>query len=269
MRLAPFSAPLLVLASSLVSSFAATEASADSSPVAAPASADALAPPESPVAPIAPAASVTPPPITAPAKAKKRKKPAAKSKLVARKLVARERLPERGLSFSTGFPLRWANEDGAFSLSYGFSRHFAVRANVASYEAHGPFSFESEISVSGNNRDAGLGFVWYPRSLWSGPTFELGVFARDRDVKLSDFWAHDNRQRVITDTAIYAGRGLIGWSWYWDPFFLSVAAGFSIGHERGTETSSGDLREMVVEKRVRRTTSEAETYFRVGFAFGT
>jgi hypothetical protein len=76
------------------------------------------------------------------------------------------------------------------------------------------------------------------------------------------------RQLVATDTAIYAGRGLFGWSWYWDPFFLSVAIGLSIGYERGDETSADEFRDMVVEKRVHRMTSGGETYFRLGFAFG-
>lgn len=256
MRLLPFAAPLVLLGISI----ATTEARADSAPAAAPASADALTAPE---APVAPAASVASSPVAVSTKGKKRKKLVSKPKL-----VERERLPERGLSFSTGFPLHWANNDGGFSLAYGFGRHYAVRANVASYEAFGPISFDSELSVDGNNRDAGLGFVWYPRSLWSGPTFELGALARDRDVELYDSFADYERQIVTTDTAIYAGRGLLGWSWYWDPFFLSVAAGLSIGYERGTETSSDDRLEMVVEKRVHRVTSEVETYFRLGFAFG-
>lgn len=176
---------------------------------------------------------------------------------------------ERGLAISTGLPLRFLNEEGALSLSYGFAGHFAVRANVASYRAHGaPLCFECEVSYHGYERDLGAGLVWYPRRLWSGPTFELGAFVRDRDVQTYDDFAEYDRVRVATDSTVVAGRALVGWSWHWAPFFTAVAVGVAAGYERGTETSSDDFEEMIVEKPIRGGTSSVEMYFRMGFAFG-
>lgn len=185
----------------------------------------------------------------------------------AKRIAAPELPPGAGIALSTGLPLRFFNGEGAGSFSYGFAHHFAVRANVASYKAW-DVENSSEYRFTGRNTDVGLGLVWYPRRLWSGLTLELGGLVRGRDVQLTDHFARSDRYLVATDTSIYAARGLVGWTWSWQPFFVSLSVGLSAGVERGTETSSDEMEEQVVARPVNRRITEGETSFRVGFAFG-
>lgn len=177
---------------------------------------------------------------------------------------ADQELPERGLAVGVSFPVRFFAGDIGVSLSYGFARHYAVRANFASFTELGPLDFDSEASHSGRSTDVGAGLVWYPRRLWSGPTFELGALARTIDRKIVD---EDDTE--TTDTSLVAGRALLGWSWRYKEAFLAVAVGCALGYERGTESFAESPDDMPpVEKRVRRLAGDGEFYFRAGFVFG-
>ena len=157
------------------------------------------------------------------------------------------------------------------SAYVGLARHHAVRANYASYPEDGPsLSIIGEVmggesaSYSGTIDDLGLAYVWYPRRLWSGPTFELGVLRRAKNTSTSD----EIRGTTETDTIDYAARGMVGWSWRFGYFYVAVAIGVSAGRERGYEVNTPDSSEMKTRQTVDRTGVDTEGYLRLGFAFG-
>lgn len=252
--LAPQSAPLTQRAPTDPSSPVAAPA-AESPPVAT--TVDELSPPPSPL-PSAPNASP-------PAQPKRERAKAKRLSSIARAAAkAEEPLPESGVTLGMSFPLRMLAGDGGFSITYGFARHYAVRANFASFSEIGPIDFDRESSYDGRSTDLGVGFVWYPRRLWSGPTFEAGAFARKRYVEVQ---AEDDAK--LTDTGLIASRFLVGWSWRSGDAFLAVAAGVALGYERGTATRDEGYDDMPpVEKHLSRVGTATETYFRAGFVFG-
>jgi hypothetical protein len=174
-------------------------------------------------------------------------------------------------------PLSWPdNVSFGGSLYVGIGEHHAIRANVARYEyRHNPVgdviaglanSDGDEASYSGSTSDRGLGWVYYPRSPWSGLSLELGVLRRERDHHLEDDDA--TPETIATRTTTYAGRAMIGWSWLmYDHVFLAVAAGMSLGHESGTETTERYVGAMPVQTKVSRTVAEGEGLLRLGVAF--
>ncbi len=205
---------------------------------------------------------------SSPAKRKaKRAKAARGARAAAVAAVPLESDPRRAAGFSMGvnFPLTWSDDGMGGSMSFGFRHHYAVRANFASYEVQQPVSFEYEGTNTGRTSDVGLGLVWYPRQLWSGPTFELGVVGRGRDLDIRD--PNAKYSIVSTDTHVYGGRALVGWSWHFEPFYIAVAAGAFVGYETGTEFTEGQYDEMKVRSNVHRTHGDFESYFRFGFAF--
>ena len=103
--------------------------------------------------------------------------------------------------------------------------------------------------------------------LWSGVTVEAGVLRRGRDVTFQP----ENEPIVGTQSATYAGRAMVGWSWEFHRLFVAIAAGVSIGREGGQETITPDRtfqpHAMVTSSDVGRLTVDAEGYFRIGFAY--
>lgn len=182
------------------------------------------------------------------------------------------------VAFGTNLPFLWADGDTvAASLYLGASRHHAIRINVASYASHGAAvgdaiaglfgSDGSESSHSGRTTDFGIGWVYYPRSLWSGPMIEAGALQRSRDVSVDDW--NRRPEHVTIRTTIYAARTLIGWSWLLGRHvFVAAGAGFSVGRESGTETYRSDFPAMVADHHVARVDVAPEAYLRVGGVFG-
>ncbi len=168
-------------------------------------------------------------------------------------------------SFGVNVPLSWRYGGGyGGSLSVGVSRHFAVRANVASYPYKGLLS---ESDYDGRIGDVSLGLVYYPRRLWSGFTVELAALGRDQDTAVSDSYAEIYSKEI--DTRLYAARALIGWSWSAQPFFFALAVGASVGYETGHQTITEDeVDGMSVTSRVSGRGGNFEGYLRMGLAFG-
>lgn len=176
-------------------------------------------------------------------------------------------------SFAVGVnsPVGWVQPEmrsiGA-SLYLGLSEHSAVRSNFAHYENPVSLrslwqasSFGETFEPAGTFTDAGLAWVWYPRRLWRGPTFELGALWRHRDTISRAGFPDETR----TDSNMYGGRALAGWSWLVTRHvFVAIAVGGSLGYESGRAT----LPEMATARRVSRAQLDGEGYFRIGFAYG-
>ncbi len=145
----------------------------------------------------------------------------------------------------------------------GFERHHAIRVNFASYKELG--HPEGATSFGGSVTDFSAGWGYYPRSLWSGLSLELGALVRVRDHRES--LPFGEPETLSTDTTTYAARALAGWSWRLGRrVFFAAAAGASIGLERGTLTGFDALDELESTTRVNRKTTDFEGYVRFGVA---
>lgn len=170
-------------------------------------------------------------------------------------------------ALSLNSPLGWAF--GSFGSS-GYVRiagHFAVRANVARWTNGGPVgALIREDDGGGSVTDVGIGGVWYPLRAWDGFLIELGALRRARNTYSAAFGT-----RVTTRSTTYAGRALLGWSWYFaSNVFVAFAVGGSWGRELGKVTSAddGDGGEAMISP-LRRKQFAAESYLRFGIAFGS
>jgi hypothetical protein len=170
-------------------------------------------------------------------------------------------------------PTGWLRHNLGVSLSVGLGEHTALRANVARYDAESLLPIfvigDGLPSRSGRFIDGGLGWVWYPRRLWSGPLVELGAVLRDRRDRVS----HEDDDLVKTRSNALTGRALVGWSWQAPHrIVVATAAGLSTGYEIGTEIvsphSTGSQSKMSTTSDVSRAFVSLETYVRIGFAFG-
>lgn len=182
------------------------------------------------------------------------------------------------VALGTNLPFLWKDGDTlAASLYVGVSERGAIRANVASYKSHEPVATDaigailfdsdgSEASHSGRTTDVGIGWVYYPRSLWDGFLFEAGALRRARDVSVHD--SNRTPERVTTTTTVYAARALIGWSWLLGRHvFVATGFGLSVGHESGAEIFETDYNHMTTRGSVSRIDVTGEAYLRMGAAF--
>jgi hypothetical protein len=182
------------------------------------------------------------------------------------------------VAFGINLPFMWNDADSiAASLYIGASDHHAIRANVASYKSHAPVAADaivtvlfdgdgSEASLSGRTTDVGIGWVYYPRSLWNGFMFEAGALGRARDVGVRD--SNMTPERVTTTTTVYAARAMIGWSWLLGRrVFIATGVGLSVGRESGAEVFETDIPRMTTRENVARVDVTGEAYLRLGVAF--
>ena len=182
------------------------------------------------------------------------------------------------VALGTNLPFLWKDGDTlAASLYVGVSERSALRVNVASYKNHQPVASDaigailfggegSEASHSGRTTDLGIGWVYYPRSLWDGLLFEAGALRRARDVSVYD--SNRTPERVTTTTTVYAARALIGWSWLLGRHvFVATGVGLSVGHESGAEIFETDYNQMTTRESVSRISVTGEAYLRMGAAF--
>lgn len=124
---------------------------------------------------------------------------------------------------------------------------------------------ESETSFKGSITDFSAGWGYYPRSLWSGLSLELGALVRVRDHQENHPFG--DPETLDTDSTTVAGRVLAGWTWRLGRrVFFAAAAGASLGYERGTLTGFDDLDDMESTTRVNRKTTDFEGYVRFGVA---
>lgn len=188
--------------------------------------------------------------------------------------AARAEPPASPMAISVNAPWGWFGGDFGASLSVAIGEHHAVRANAAHYEedplleAFANAVIGRDIPYRGGERsDYGLGWVWYPRQMWSGLQLEAGAIRRDRaTVHRLD----GPGSELETHSTTYATRGMIGWTWLIrQRVVVAVAVGLSAGREAGTETTVPEIPgEMSTTRSIARLRVDGEAYFRVGLAFG-
>jgi len=179
---------------------------------------------------------------------------------------------EPAFTIGLNSPLGWLMQSFGGSLSVGLGGHGALRATFTRNQAE-PIPLllvtgGESAPVFGRIIDAGLGWVWYPRQLWDGFTIEAGALLRNR----RDSAHHEDVSIVKTHSMTYAARAMIGWSWrITHHTFLAIAAGVSVGHETGRETTSPYEPKpdgMDVTRQLSRVAITPESYLRFGLAFG-
>ena len=180
---------------------------------------------------------------------------------------------ELPIAVAVNCPCWWPHAGSIGGSAYvGVTKEDAIRLNVASYSNHGDaiagvFSDDGDDSIrSGRITDVGIGWTSYSGGLWSGFTYELGVLRRARNLRTEDMFAAP--QVVATDTATYAGRIQLGWSWLFGKHvFVAAAIGLSMGWEHGSETTDDYAdRPMPVPHHVSRADLSGEGYLRFGYA---
>jgi len=176
-----------------------------------------------------------------------------------------------------GWPSGFAIAGSAYAR---VAAHHAVRLNVASYEYHANvggdlidhFVFGGDGDESGKTGryfDVGASWMYFPRRVWDGPSFELGLLHRSIDTNRYDDFADDDI--VDRDGQMIGARALLGWSWMiHDRVFISIAMGASKGYEFGTQVITPDAShpQMTTTGDYGEWTTAFEGNMRFGVAFG-
>jgi len=186
---------------------------------------------------------------------------------------------DQPLAIAVNPPLRWQHADAIGVSAYvALTPHQALRGNISRYDFVGSAAGDiiglleggdgDEASNTGRISDTGIGWMYFPRRLWSGPTIEAGLLRRARDTRTEDEFA--SPAIVEAQTTTYAGRALLGWSWLiGGRAFAALAVGGSYGYERGTEVSTRDIIDtMSFRRQVGRSRVSGEAFLRLGVAFG-
>lgn len=180
---------------------------------------------------------------------------------------------ELPIAFGVSSPQGWLHRSFGGSAYIALGPHHALRGNLAYYENAEPLLSVLAIALGGDIashtgriNDAGAALVWYPRRVWDGFTLEAGVLRRGRRTRVEAEFADVIKTRSTT----YAGRAMIGWSWlYAGRVFIAISAGVSVGREVGEETAFPEFPSgMSTTTSVTRPQVDAESYLRIGFAFG-
>lgn len=194
-------------------------------------------------------------------------------------LSAPARADELPLAIGVNPPTSWLRTPSVGVSAYaGITPHQAIRANVARYTFSAEIGsgspsdrelsdwFFADGAFSGGNTDMGLGWMYFPRRLWSGPSLEAGVLRRARANYL---WRDTDEPNIVrTESTTYAGRALVGWSWLIKKHvFISIAAGASFGFESGHETTAEHEFDPWMTSDIARMRISAETLMRIGGAF--
>jgi hypothetical protein len=145
--------------------------------------------------------------------------------------------------------------------------HQAIRVNVARYGVLQLFADDVSHLDFGATTDLSAGWVYYPRHALDGPTLEADALLRIRRTR--DRIDDNNVASVDRNTNTYGGRALVGWTWRpYGVFFVSLAAGASVGYERGNEKALVNYDVEPMRTHVSRADVSPEAYLRFGFAFG-
>lgn len=192
-------------------------------------------------------------------------------------LSAPARADETPVAIGVNLPAAWVVTKGVAVSGYaGVTKHFAVRANLATYAntidtaaglTMALLRADQEDHYEGRVYDVGAAWMYFPRRLWKGASLEAGLLWRYRDVRR---WNEEViPQLVETRTATYGGRVLAGRSWMiGSHVFISFAGGLSVGYEIGRETIGRlDPMEGQMTTDVGRIRVSSELFLRVGGIF--
>lgn len=172
---------------------------------------------------------------------------------------------EAGFGIAVNNPMMWRDQESiGVSLYYRFQRKQVIRINFAHYKLAGTpvehaigFMREGYLEppddrYTGRMTDLGVGWIYFPRRAFDGPSIELGAVWRDND-------HYHSTGRISHDEL---ARALVGWSWLMhEHLFVAVAAGGSVGGSTGTVGSAmgGEFSTW---------TAGFEGYVRIGLVFG-
>jgi len=184
--------------------------------------------------------------------------------------------PERDVGLAVNAPFGWHSKRAVASSGYiKLAEHHALRANVARYHYPGlareVFGAVQHDEVDAGPRhvhifDAGVAWMFFPRSFCDGLSFEVGALVRRRDTRIEDDTSMETTFLRVSSTTL-AGRAMLGWSWtVGNTMFIAVSAGLSVGYERGTEAKVGELASLDRYSIARKATS-GEGTVRFGFLF--
>jgi hypothetical protein len=171
---------------------------------------------------------------------------------------------EPGFGVAVNNPLMWRDQESiGASLYYRFAPKQVIRINLAHYKLAGTpaehalgflrdgYLDAPDDRYTGRKTDLSVGWIYFPRRAFDGPSIELGAVWRS-----TDQFGYNGR---ITNDEL--ARALVGWSWLaHDHFFVAVAAGGAAGRANGS-----DDRAMM---EVSTWTASFEGYVRLGFVFG-
>lgn len=158
------------------------------------------------------------------------------SLVVAAPLVQRAPTSTRAMAhpvaLAVNLPLQWGHAVGG-SVRVGINDHHAVLGDFSRYEPEYVFSlFRGDGANYGRNVDSSISWGYFPRKVFSGASFEVGVLYRDRVNQNDGQSAADNYD---IHSRIVAAQGLIGWSWrVGNNFYVTAAVGASYGYDRST-----------------------------------
>lgn len=183
------------------------------------------------------------------------------------------------LALAVNNPMAWTGFAYAASGYAAITDHQVLRVNMAWFKsaAENPGLFvlgsvisgepiEDEAYREGGAFDVGVGWMYFPRRVWSGPTIELGGVIRTKHSYISDEYSYPEEETI--DTTTTAGRALVGW--HWDirgRAFISIAAGASYGYESGTSVGVFGIDQMTVAHDVSHWKPGFEWCSRVGATF--
>jgi hypothetical protein len=172
-------------------------------------------------------------------------------------------------------PLMWNDGDNvAISVYVRFAPKQIVRVNGARYHYAGPvganvanlvhhgFNDNDQLDYGGWIEDLSVGWSYYPRRAFDGPSIELAALWRDAD---KDIYIA-NKAFTFRHTREEGARALVGWSWLFrERAFAAVAVGASTGFAKGHQNSGPDT---TMGESVDAWTASLEGYLRFGFVFG-
>ena len=182
------------------------------------------------------------------------------------------------IAVGTNLPLEWPSRFAA-SAWVGISPHQAIRASYArdgtlDLGLGGDGPEEGDVPPNfGHTTDLSVGWVYFPRRVLDGATFELGALVRfDRRRNMVD------GQNVADDeehTNLYGGRALVGWTWRMYNVFITANVGGGLGYERGPEKkfvgydyTDPQHFDRTAITNVSRAAPSFESYLRIGLVFG-
>jgi hypothetical protein len=137
-------------------------------------------------------------------------------------------------------PAGWTQLTFGISAYTALTPHQALRANFTTHQPENAFdlipvdlSDGDDGTHAGYIRDFSVGWMWFPRRVYDGPSIEFDALVRLRhQVDMSD------EGDTTTDATTIGARATIGWTWrLYKRFFISAAFGGSAGHRHGTVTT--------------------------------
>jgi hypothetical protein len=180
----------------------------------------------------------------------------------------------RPYALTVNEPFGWKTASSIAASAYAqLGEHHAVRFNIASYERLGKSAsniMDGETAYEGRLFDVSAGWMYFPRRIWEGPTFEAGLLHRSFDIADDDGFDEEIDARKGQFVAV---RGLLGWSWMIrNRVMISFALGASHGYAFGTETHTDygyGHPEMSKTVELGKLETSFEGYLRFGFTFGS